>query len=185
MRHVERGADLGRGRHRVNRVDDDGNGMLHEELSGGSILRNAAARHSGLEHEGATGQQLAMTVLGEPSLDVRGRDGRDVVSITAGRNGGPLRSRLRIVVGELARRTPGWCVMRGAARRVGRGVGRVVVFCRREHDKIRERESASDTQGHDDDEKRDRSRETRHNKYRIGKQLRQILLTNGVPRQNA
>ena len=31
-------------------------------------------------------------------------------------------------------------VMRGVARRVGRGVGRVVVFCRREHDKIRERE---------------------------------------------
>ena len=138
MRHVERGTDLGRGRHRVNRVDDDGNGMLHEELSGGSILRNAAARHSGLEHEGATGQQLAMTVLGEPSLDVRGLDGRDVVSITAGRNGGPLRLRLKIVVGELARRNPGWCVM--IVARVGCGVGNLLT---REHDQIeRERETA-------------------------------------------
>ena len=157
--------------------------MPNEKLDGRLILLPEVDSHSGIEDADTIVQDRSMIVLGEPSLDVRGGDvTADVSDIISE---GPLSLRMGNVMGKLARRNPGWCVMRGVARRVGRGVGRVVVFCRREHDKIRERERASDTQGHDDDEKRDRSSGTRHNKYRIGKQLRQILLTNGVPRQNA
>ena len=77
-----------------------------------------------------------MIVLGEPSLDARGGDvTADVSDIISE---GPLSLRMGDVMGKLARRNPGWCVMRVA--RVGCGVGNLLT---REHDQIeRERETA-------------------------------------------
>ena len=110
--------------------------MLNEQLDGRPILLPEADSHSGIEDADTIVQERYMIVLGEPSLDVRGGDvTADVSDIISE---GPLSLRMGNVMGKLARRNPGWCVMRVA--RVGCGVGNLLT---REHDQIeRERETA-------------------------------------------